>query len=208
MAKRSKKKTGIIAGFVAFLLVLALMIPLITNYDTLFGSEEPPVQEENNGSGTGNDVTSTDKVKVYFGDVLVKSGEPVQSTQSETSFSIVCKEEYQASFVVCDDYNRWTYLVDDLKASFRPNVDVLEKSISNGTATIWMPFDIMEWVLLQHYGVTQEQVTLPTDVDHNVAYIALKIVVGEESFLYPIKFNLNGVWTKCKLDKDEIVFCD
>ena len=57
-------------------------------------------------------------------------------------------------------------------------------------------------------GVSEEQIALPTDVDHKQAYIALKIDIEGESYIYPISFDLNGVWTKCVLDKDEIVFCD
>lgn len=212
MAKRSKKKTGIIVGLVALLLLLALMVPLITNYDTLFGTEEPPVLEENNGSenNSSNDVeeeTSTN-VKVFFNDVELVPGEAVQSKNFTTSFKIVCDEEYVATFVANPGYKTWKYVIGEDKYIFIPVVDVLETSVVDNVATIVYPYDIMEWVLLQNEGVIQEQVTLPTDVDHNIAYVALKIVVGEESYFYPIKFDLNGSWTKLVLDKDEIVFCD
>ena len=79
---------------------------------------------------------------------------------------------------------------------------------SDGKVTISLPYDIMDWVKLQHKDVVEEDIILPTNVNHNVAYIALEIKVGEETYLYPIKFDLNGVWTKVYLDKNEIVFCD
>ncbi|MBR2481116.1 MAG: hypothetical protein IKB56_07430, partial [Clostridia bacterium] len=175
MAKRSKKKTGIIVGLVALLLLLALMVPLITNYDTLFGREEPPVLEENNSNDVEEE-TSTN-VKVFFNDVELVPGEAVQSKNFTTSLKIVCDEEYEASFVANPGYKTWKYVIGEDKYIFIPVVDVLETSVVDNVATIVYPYDIMEWVLLQNEGVIQEQVTLPTDVDHNIAYVALKIVV-------------------------------
>ena len=145
MAKRSKKKIGIIVGLVALLLLLALMVPLITNYDTLFGSEEPPVLEENNGSenNSSNDVeeeTSTN-VKVFFNDVELVAGEPVQSNNFTTSFKIVCDEEYEASFVANPGYKTWKYVIGEDKYIFIPVVDVLESSVVDNVATIVYPYE-------------------------------------------------------------------
>ena len=212
MSNRKKNKMGTIVGIIALILVLSFIVPFVLNYDTLFGSEEPPVLEENNGSenNSSNDVeeeTSTN-VKVFFNDVELVPGEAVQSKNFTTSLKIVCDEEYEASFVANPGYKTWKYVIGEDKYIFIPVVDVLETSVVDNVATIVYPYDIMEWVLLQNEGVIQEQVTLPTDVNHNVAYVALKIVVGEESYFYPIKFDLNGSWTKLVLNKDEIVFCD
>lgn len=220
MAKRNNRKIGTILGLAALLLVLVLMVPIIINYDTLFGSSSVPDNNQNQGVndtvGDGEVSDDTDDenevvepvLKVYYGNVELVSGEPVQSTNSNTVLTIDCKEEYEASFVALPKHNSWLYTIDDIWFGFKANVDCLNPTISNGQASIQFPYDIMEWVLLQHQGVNKEQVSLPTGVEHDVPYVGLEVIVGEESYLYPIKFNLNGVWTKVDLDKDEIVFCD
>ena len=220
MAKRNNRKIGTILGLVALLLVLVLMVPIIINYDTLFGSSSVPDNNQNQGvnDNVGDGEVSDDMddenevvepvFKVYYGNVELVPGEPVQSMNSNTVLTIDCKEEYEASFVALPEYKFWVYKIDDKKLGFKPNVDCLNPTISNGQASIQFPYDIMEWVLLQNQDVTQEQVSLPTDVNHNVPYVGLEVKVGEQSCLYPIQFDLNGVWTKVFLDKDEIVFCD
>ena len=219
MAKRKKNSMAIVWGILALMLVLVLTIPLILNFDTLFGSPSEPdsSQNEDIDDNTGGNDNVGDEVgdnvlepvvKVYFEDVELVRGEPVQSTNSNTVLTIDCKEEYEASFVALPGYKFWVYKIDNKKLGFKPNVDCLNTTISNGQASIQFPYDIMEWVLLQNQDVTQEQVSLPTDVNHNVPYVGLEVKVGEQSYLYPIQFDLNGVWTKVYLDKDEIVFCD
>lgn len=218
MAKRKKNSMAIVWCILALMLVLVLIIPLILNFDTLFGSPSELDNSQNEGidDNTGGNDNVGDEVgdnvvesvvKVYFEDVELVPGEPVQSMNSITVLTIDCKEEYEASFVALPGYKSWVYKIDDKKLGFKPNVDCLNPLISNGQASIQFPYDIMEWVLLQNQDVTQEQVSLPTDVNHNVPYVGLEVKVGEQTFLYPIQFDLNGVWTKVCLDKDEIVFC-
>ena len=205
MSKRKNKKTSIILCIVAVLLVVVFTVPLIMNFDSLFNNNEQVNDEDNNKS---DDNITNEKLKVYFNDELVKSGDVIEVKQSEVSFVIECEEEYQASFVAFPEYKSWEYQVGEGYYLFNADVSVLETSFSDGKVTISLPYDIMDWVKLQHKDVVEEDIILPTNVNHNVAYIALEIKVGEETYLYPIKFDLNGVWTKVYLDKNEIVFCD
>ena len=215
MAKRNKNSMAIVWGILALMLVLVLTIPLILNFDTLFGSPLEPDSSQNEGiddNTGGNDNVVESVVKVYLGDLELVQGEPVESKNSNTVLTIDCKEEYEASFIAFTEHAGWTYTIVDndnvtKKLGFKPNVDCLNPTISNGRASIQFPYNMMEWVLLQNQDVTQEQVSLPTDVNHNVPYVGLEVKVGEQRYLYPIQFDLNGVWTKVYLDKDEIVFC-
>ena len=222
MSKRKNKKLSLIIGIVALVLILALLIPMIINYDTLFGKtpgEEPGDEQGGNvdevpgeGGSQEEDPGEEDNVKpifkVYLNDVELVPGEAVESTESVTTLTIVTESDYEASFVKTSDYRRWNYYLEGEKWRFNPDLNVLKTRIEGNVASIEFPFDVMDWVLLQHDGATQEQVDLPTDVNFNVPYVALQVKIGEEIFLYPIQFDLNGVWTKCYLDKDEIVFCD
>ena len=216
MSKRNKKRIGTILGVVACILLLTFLVPIILNYDSFFGEDSIPDDNQVPGENQAPDDNNVDvnrpedsisKVKVYFNDMEVKSGSTVESINSEVTFFIFSEEDYEASFVLVEDFQEFEYQINESYYRFAPTVNVLDYSISEGKATINMPFDIIDWLLLLNDGVSKEQLNLPTNLNHDVPYIALQVVVGDDIYIYPIKFNLNGVWTKPNLDKNEIVFC-
>ncbi|MBR1984660.1 MAG: hypothetical protein IKA31_02880 [Clostridia bacterium] len=211
MSKRRKNISSMIVAIVALILLLALMLGLLLNFERLFPSDDSPVEDSGNGNTGDIPDDSNDgselAPKVFFNDVEITPGNIIVSSNSTTSLRIESQSSYTASFIAVTDFKSWDYKIDGEWQKFKPDVTVLESSITDNTAMIVMPYDIMEWVLLMNAGVSEEQIELPTDVDHKQAYIALKIDREGESYIYPISFDLNGVWTKCVLDKDEIVFC-
>ena len=208
MAKRKTKKISLIIGIMLAILLLALLVSVLVNFDSLFGGEAPSGGDIQDGVSDGVDDTISMVLRVYCNGAELTAGEPIQAIQSDVTFTIESNKAYSANFVKYPGYREWDYEVDDGIAKFIPNVNVLEQKNENNTYTIYMPYDVMDWVLRQHEGATEDSVVLPTDINHNVVYIALKVDVEGNSYYYPIQFDLNGVWTKVYLDKNEIVFCD
>ena len=197
MRKRTK---NIILIFLLVALLSMLVVPIALNYDKIFSDGILDKNEE-----PLDDYTDKALVVKCNGQEL----DPNRSIEVEVStltFTVDSDEFFTASFINVSDYPIWEYQVDDTWCRFQPNIGLLNHEIGDGTYTIEMPYDIMDWVLRNHNGVTEDQVKLPTDVNHNVPYIAIKVVIGETEYLYPIKYDLNGGWTKVVLEPSEIIF--
>lgn len=162
----------------------------------------------------GDNVDKTDKteldLKVYCNDTLVNPNDTISLTNTKVFFKVESNKEYKASYVVYSDYQSFDYKVNESYMRFKPSLDCLEKSVDGNVYSLQFPIDIMSWILQMHAedAVTAEQVTIPTDVNFNVPYVAFVVEVEDITYTYPIQFNLNGIYSKLHFEQDEVLFLD